>query len=59
MAILCCAEKIASAAHPPMPARIAWGNPLYLLTKQVEGGAEESLPPHTDTLLLTSLRLQR
>ncbi len=30
---------------------------LYLLTRQVERGAKESPPP--DTLLLTSLRLQR
>jgi hypothetical protein len=29
------------------PACIACGNPLYLLARQVEGGAEESpLPPH-------------
>ena len=31
------------------PARIACGNPLYLLARQVEGGAVESPPPITHT----------
>ncbi len=31
------------------PACMACGNPLYLLTRQVDGGAEDSPPPHSHT----------
>jgi hypothetical protein len=43
------------------PARIACGNPLYLLARQVEGGAVESQPPPPPSLtpLFNSLRPQR
>ncbi len=41
------------------PAHIACGNPLYLLARQVEGGAGESPPPSSPIPLLDSLRPQQ